>query len=81
MILIGIDEEVGPQLYKIDPAGSYVGFKACASGTKETEAINFLEKKFKTNPKLDANQTIQVILHFSKFNYVIIRWQFCLFNM
>ena len=26
-ILIGIDEERGPQLYKVDPAGYYVGYK------------------------------------------------------
>ena len=32
-ILAGIDEEQGPQLYKVDPAGYYVGYKvgsACA---------------------------------------------------
>ncbi len=27
MILIGIDEEDGPQLYKCDPAGAYAGYK------------------------------------------------------
>ena len=26
-ILIGVDEERGPQLYKVDPAGYYVGYK------------------------------------------------------
>ncbi|WFD02941.1 proteasome endopeptidase complex [Malassezia obtusa] len=49
MILIGLDEEQGhkPQIFKLDPAGHYVGFRATASGTKQTEAINFLEKQFK----------------------------------
>ena len=28
-IIIGIDEERGPQLYKVDPAGYYVGYKVC----------------------------------------------------
>ena len=28
-ILAGIDEEQGPQLYKVDPAGYYVGYKVC----------------------------------------------------
>jgi 20S proteasome subunit alpha 1 len=67
MILIGIDEEVGPQLYKCDPAGSFAGYKACSSGQKEMEANTFLEKKLKTKPKLDANNTIQVssFIHFS----------------
>lgn len=60
MIFIGMDEELGPQVYKCDPAGSYVGFKATASGTKEQDAINFLEKKFKNSPKLSGDQTIQV---------------------
>ena len=26
-ILAGIDEEVGPPLFKVDPAGYYVGYK------------------------------------------------------
>jgi len=46
-IFIGIDEERGPQLFRSDPAGHYLGFKACAAGAKEQEAHNFLEKKVK----------------------------------
>ena len=30
MMLIGIDEEKGPQIFKCDPAGYYVGYKATA---------------------------------------------------
>lgn len=26
-IIFGIDEEKGPQLFKVDPAGYYVGYK------------------------------------------------------
>ena len=26
-IIVGIDEERGPQLFKVDPAGYYVGYK------------------------------------------------------
>ncbi|PRP85800.1 hypothetical protein PROFUN_05992 [Planoprotostelium fungivorum] len=62
MIFIGMDEELGPQVYKCDPAGSYVGYKATASGTKEQDAINFLEKKFKNSPKLSGDQTIQMAI-------------------
>lgn len=49
MIIIGIDDEedVGPQIYKIDPAGYFTGYRATAAGTKQTEATNFLEKHYK----------------------------------
>ena len=30
-IIIGIDEERGPQLFKVDPAGYYVGYKVGAA--------------------------------------------------
>jgi len=47
MILIGIDIELGPQIFKLDPAGYFVGFHATAAGQKQQEAMNFLEKKWK----------------------------------
>ena len=47
MMIIGLDEAGQPALFKLDPAGYYVGFKATASGSKQTEAINYLEKVFK----------------------------------
>ncbi|KAH0613894.1 uncharacterized protein H6S33_005780 [Morchella sextelata] len=47
MTLISIDDENGPQLFKTDPAGYYVGYKATASGPKQQEALNHLEKKLK----------------------------------
>jgi len=62
MILVGIDEEVGPQLYKCDPAGTYIGYKAIGSGLKEQEVTNFLEKKFKNDPKLNTNECIQMAI-------------------
>lgn len=46
-LVIGIDEEEGTQLYKIDPAGYFVGYKATASGVKDQEATNWLEKQHK----------------------------------
>ncbi|KAI5788897.1 nucleophile aminohydrolase [Peziza echinospora] len=45
--LISVDDEFGPQLFKCDPAGYYVGSKGTASGPKQQEAINHLEKKLK----------------------------------
>lgn len=43
----GIDDVHGPQLFRCDPAGHYLGYKACAAGFKEQEATNFLEKRVK----------------------------------
>jgi len=55
----GIDENIGPQLYRIDPAGHYLGFIACSSGAKEQEANNFLEKKVKANSTMNQQQAIE----------------------
>ncbi|CAE8662322.1 unnamed protein product, partial [Polarella glacialis] len=43
-MLVSIDQEKGPSLYQIDPAGNYYGYKAAAAGTKDQEAMNALEK-------------------------------------
>jgi len=60
MIFIGIDDEFGPQLYRTDPAGSYVGYRAVAAGVKEQEATNFLEKKLRDVTELSHDETVQL---------------------
>lgn len=55
MTLISVDEENGPQLYKCDPAGYYVGYKATASGPKAQEALNFLEKRLKNKEHAEGS--------------------------
>lgn len=54
-ILISVDDENGPQLYKCDPAGYFVGYKATAAGPKQQEALNHLEKKLKNKDAAPGN--------------------------
>lgn len=53
-----IDDEKGPQLYKVQPTGTYLGYKACSAGTKEDDANNGLEKIVKSyaNKVTQANE-------------------------
>lgn len=60
MIVVGVDEELGPQVYKCDPAGYYCGFKATSAGVKQTEATSFLEKKVKKKLDWTFAQTVEV---------------------
>eukprot|EP00461_Guttulinopsis_vulgaris_P000168 UN00168 len=43
----GFNEDGKPELYRVDPAGHYMGYKACAAGVKETEAMGNFEKALK----------------------------------
>jgi 20S proteasome subunit alpha 1 len=71
MILVGIDKERGgPQLFKCDPAGYFVGYRATSAGQKHQEALNHLEKKFKKSPILDINETIEV-----RKSLLMCRWE------
>ena len=54
--LVGNDEEFGPQVYKVDPSGAAIGYKALATGAKEQEALTQLERAFKKN---DGNWSSQ----------------------
>lgn len=79
MIVIGIDEEFGPQVYKCDPAGYYCGFKATAAGVKQTEATSFLEKKVKKKLDWTFEQTVEVRNGFNKtgrdMNRIVFWWR------
>eukprot|EP00873_Tetraselmis_striata_P006243 jgi/Tetstr1/426507/TSEL_016806.t1 len=61
-ILCAIDEERGPLLFKVDPAGYYVGYKATSAGAKDQEATNFLEKKLKNDPEFIFEETVQTAI-------------------
>ena len=61
--LVGCDEEFGPQVYRIDPSGQAIGFKAVATGAKDQEAMTQLEKQFKkTNGDWDNRQTVDAAI-------------------
>lgn len=49
LTFISVDEELGPSIYKTDPAGYYVGYKATATGPKQQELNTSLENYFKKN--------------------------------
>jgi len=65
-ICVSIDDERGPQIFKVDPAGQFTGYKACSSGVKEAETTSQLEKTFKDKGEqtknMNRNETIQLAL-------------------
>ena len=60
MILIGMDDQSGPQLFKTDPAGYYCGYKATAAGVKQLESNSFLEKKIKKKADFTFEEAVEV---------------------
>jgi len=51
LLLVAVDDEKGPLVFKVDPAGHFFAYKGVAAGTKEQEAINQLEKVYKEDDK------------------------------
>ncbi|OLL23871.1 putative proteasome subunit alpha type-1 [Neolecta irregularis DAH-3] len=58
--LVSHDEEFGPQLFKVDPAGYYTGYLGCATGPKAQDISNYLEKKYKKGEPETVVDTIDL---------------------
>ncbi|CAD7696098.1 unnamed protein product [Ostreobium quekettii] len=52
LLMAGYDEH-GPQLYQIDPSGSYFAWKASAIGKNMVNAKTFLEKRYSEEMELE----------------------------
>jgi len=61
-ILVSVDDEKGPQIFKVDPAGHYFPYKATSAGSKEQEAMNWLEKKVETFDQMDDESTVRTAI-------------------
>jgi len=61
-LFVGVNDEKGPQVLKVDCAGHYLPFFATASGAKEQEATNFLEKRIEEMKAYDADQTVRTAI-------------------
>ncbi|KCV67523.1 hypothetical protein H696_06042 [Fonticula alba] len=46
-LLVAADDERGPLVFRVDPAGHAVGFRAVAIGQRAQEAMSALEKRYK----------------------------------
>jgi 20S proteasome subunit alpha 1 len=69
MLLIGVDDEKGANVFKVDPAGLFLPYKAVAIGKSEAEAMNFLEKRVTEMAGLDENGTVEMAI--SAMQYVL----------
>jgi 20S proteasome subunit alpha 1 len=61
-LFVGVDDEKGPQVFKVDCAGHFLPYFAAASGPKEQEAMNFLEKRVKEMKEMTKDQVIQTAI-------------------
>lgn len=62
LLVAGVDD-AGPQLYQVDPSGSFFAWKATAIGKSMNSAKTFLEKRYAEGMELeDAIHTVILTL-------------------
>jgi 20S proteasome subunit alpha 1 len=66
---VGHDDEKGAQVFKVDPAGHFLPYKAVATGKSEAEAMNFLEKRAGDLAGLNESAAIETAI--STMQYVL----------
>lgn len=59
-LLVAGYDELGPQLYQVDPSGSYFAWKASAIGKNMVNAKTFLEKRY--NEEMELEDAIHTAL-------------------
>ena len=59
VMVCAVDNVDGAQLFKIDPAGSCLGWSAASAGSKDSEADNVLEKRLKKKKPVGERETAQ----------------------
>ena len=53
LLVAGHDEHGGPQLYQVDPSGTYFAWKASAIGKNMVSCKSFLEKRYAEDIELE----------------------------
>ncbi|CAI5450353.1 unnamed protein product [Caenorhabditis angaria] len=62
LIFISYDDEEGPTVYRVDPAGYFRGMKGVSVGVKQVAANSFLEKKIKKKSDLSSSEAIELAI-------------------
>ncbi|EGT58910.1 hypothetical protein CAEBREN_11319 [Caenorhabditis brenneri] len=62
LLLISFDDEEGPQVFRVDPAGCFRGMNAVALGTKQGPATTCFEKKIKKKEQWESTHPVKIAI-------------------
>jgi len=62
MMMLAYDDEDGPRIFRVDPAGYYKGIKGIGVGVKQQAVNSFLEKKLKKKTDFTYDESVQLAL-------------------